>query len=162
MINQQQPVLIGNQFTPVWFKFFAIIDAFIAASTSTTPPSATLQAQIDSLNVDLGGERGPKVLAATDKADATETLVGALPLVSPFDYARLDGFDVRLESVVYGAPGPWATVAQVSAATAPQGGASRPSPPTLFQTFFDTGLGQPIWCKQVSPAIWVNAAGVQV
>lgn len=28
--------------------------------------------------------------------------------------------------------------------------------------FFDTTLGQPIWMKQVSPAVWVNAAGVPV
>lgn len=46
----------------------------------------------------------------------------------------------------------------------PSGGAtgSRPAIPVLYQSFFDTTIGQPIWCTQVSPAIWVNSAGVAV
>jgi len=40
--------------------------------------------------------------------------------------------------------------------------ANRPNPPKLYQLYFDTTLGYEIECKQVSPAIWVNAAGVQV
>lgn len=40
--------------------------------------------------------------------------------------------------------------------------ASRPATPTLNQEFYDTTLGQPIWCTQVSPPLWVNAAGVNV
>jgi hypothetical protein len=43
-----------------------------------------------------------------------------------------------------------------------QGGAIRPGFPVLYQQFFDTSIGQPVWCTQTSPAIWVNAAGVQV
>jgi hypothetical protein len=39
---------------------------------------------------------------------------------------------------------------------------SRPTPPTLNQEYYDTTLGQPIWCTQVSPATWTNAAGVAV
>lgn len=39
---------------------------------------------------------------------------------------------------------------------------SRPTPATISQSYFDTTLGFMIWCKQVSPAIWVNAAGVSV
>lgn len=39
---------------------------------------------------------------------------------------------------------------------------SRPAVPTLNQEWFDTTMGEPIWCKQVSPPIWVNAAGVVV
>jgi len=39
---------------------------------------------------------------------------------------------------------------------------SRPAVPTLNQQYQDTTLGLPIWCKQVSPPIWINAAGVQV
>jgi hypothetical protein len=42
------------------------------------------------------------------------------------------------------------------------GGATRPVSPTLYQQWFDTVIGQPVWCTQTSPAIWVNAAGVQV
>lgn len=42
------------------------------------------------------------------------------------------------------------------------GGATRPSSPVLYQQWFDTSIGQPVWCTQISPAIWVNAAGVQV
>lgn len=42
------------------------------------------------------------------------------------------------------------------------GGSSRPSPPQLYQSFFDATLGQPIWCANTSPVKWVNAAGVQV
>jgi len=46
----------------------------------------------------------------------------------------------------------------------PTGGGTgaRPATPTLYQSYFDTTLGQPIWCTQASPAIWVNAAGVAV
>lgn len=42
---------------------------------------------------------------------------------------------------------------------------NRPVPIVVGQFWFDTSLGpygQPIWCGQVTPAIWVNAAGVQV
>lgn len=39
---------------------------------------------------------------------------------------------------------------------------SRPSPQVVGQFWFDTTIGQPIWCSQVSPATWVNAAGVSV
>lgn len=53
-----------------------------------------------------------------------------------------------------------------TAAIASIGGASggptgsRPSPPALYQAYFDTTLGYTIWCSQVSPAVWVNASGV--
>lgn len=40
--------------------------------------------------------------------------------------------------------------------------AQRPAVPKLYQGYFDTTIGQPIWCSQVSPAIWLNAAGVAV
>lgn len=40
--------------------------------------------------------------------------------------------------------------------------ASRPTLPYLYQYYFDTTLSQPVWCSQISPAIWVNAAGVAV
>ena len=34
---------------------------------------------------------------------------------------------------------------------------------TIGQIYFDTTLGQPVWCKQITPSvIWVNAAGVSV
>ena len=42
------------------------------------------------------------------------------------------------------------------------GGGIRPTVPILYQSFFDTNLGQPIWCTQLSPAIWVNSAGAAV
>lgn len=40
--------------------------------------------------------------------------------------------------------------------------AGRPGAPVLFQPYFDTTLGEPIWCTSTSPVIWVNAAGVAV
>lgn len=40
--------------------------------------------------------------------------------------------------------------------------ANRPVTPVLYQTYFDTDRGYAISCKQVSPAIWVNSAGVPV
>jgi hypothetical protein len=44
-----------------------------------------------------------------------------------------------------------------------QGGSTRPTSPTLYQSFFDTNLQQPIWCAATSPSIiWKNAAGVAV
>ena len=51
-----------------------------------------------------------------------------------------------------------------TAAIAPQGGATsmRPTVPTLYQTYFDTTLGLPIFCTQVSTPIWVTASGVAV
>jgi len=40
---------------------------------------------------------------------------------------------------------------------------SRPSPPGFVgQLFFDTTLGYPVYAKQISPAVWVDAAGVTV
>ena len=39
---------------------------------------------------------------------------------------------------------------------------NRPSPNTIGQGYFDTTLGFMVWAKQLSPAIWVDAAGVNV
>ena len=47
----------------------------------------------------------------------------------------------------------------------PQGGttALRPTNPVLYQPYFDTTLGKPIWCKQISPSVtWVDATGASV
>lgn len=49
-------------------------------------------------------------------------------------------------------------------ALAPAGGptSGRPAVPLLYQPYFDTTLGLPITCAQVSPPIWVTASGVTV
>ena len=40
---------------------------------------------------------------------------------------------------------------------------SRPTPIAVGDNYFDTHLGKPIWCKQISPSIiWVDATGVTV
>jgi hypothetical protein len=39
---------------------------------------------------------------------------------------------------------------------------SRPAPSFIGQPYFDTTLGFMVWAKQLSSAIWVDAAGVQV
>lgn len=46
----------------------------------------------------------------------------------------------------------------------PLGGitSARPASPALYTVYFDTTLGQPIWCKSLGPAVWVNSAGVVV
>jgi hypothetical protein len=38
--------------------------------------------------------------------------------------------------------------------------ANRPVPSFVAQPYFDTTLGYMVWVKQISPAIWVDAAGV--
>lgn len=38
----------------------------------------------------------------------------------------------------------------------------RPAPLAVGQGYFDTTLGFMVWAKQMSPSIWVDAAGVQV
>lgn len=38
--------------------------------------------------------------------------------------------------------------------------AQRPVPTFVGQPYFDTTLGFMVWCKQLSPAVWVDAAGV--
>lgn len=194
MINYRQPVLLGDPrtFTPEWYKFFAVVDAFIGASTGT-PPTTSFQAQIDSLVVDVNGRPlASGDVLAQQRLDAVELGLHGLPVISPFDFTRLDGFDLRLDAVVYAAPGAYAPIVspqfqgvptaptaapgtntnqlatcafvQTATGTLNQGGttAARPASPTLYQEYFDTTLGQPIWCKQVSPAIWVNAAGATV
>ena len=37
---------------------------------------------------------------------------------------------------------------------------ARPSVPSIYQVYVDTTLGFPVFCTVVSPATWVNAAGV--
>lgn len=37
---------------------------------------------------------------------------------------------------------------------------SRPVPGFVGQQYFDTTLGYMVWAKQLSPAVWVNAAGI--
>ena len=57
------------------------------------------------------------------------------------------------------------TVLNASGSGAFPVGAVRPVPTVLGQTFIDTTMGpygQPIWCGQVSPVIWINSAGVSV
>ena len=39
---------------------------------------------------------------------------------------------------------------------------NRPVPSFVGQAYFDTTLGFMVWTKQISPAIWVDAAGVAV
>ena len=40
---------------------------------------------------------------------------------------------------------------------------SRPAPPLFVgQGYFDTTLGFMVWAKQITPTIWVDAAGVSV
>jgi hypothetical protein len=52
--------------------------------------------------------------------------------------------------------------AAIAALGAPQGGntAGRPASPLLYQYYFDTQVGFPVWCSSISPVTWVNAAGV--
>lgn len=47
----------------------------------------------------------------------------------------------------------------------PQGGttANRPTSPALYQQYFDTTLGYPIWCNQITPSVtWCDATGAAV
>lgn len=37
---------------------------------------------------------------------------------------------------------------------------SRPTPQVIGQFWFDTTLGFPVWCSQLSPVTWVTASGV--
>lgn len=49
--------------------------------------------------------------------------------------------------------------------SAPSGGptSSRPSSPVLYQPYFDTTLGLPLTCSQITPSVvWVTASGVSV
>lgn len=39
---------------------------------------------------------------------------------------------------------------------------SRPVPGFVGQPYFDTTLGYMVWASSISPAIWVDAAGVAV
>ena len=39
---------------------------------------------------------------------------------------------------------------------------NRPLPSFVGQFYFDTTLGFGVWAKQLSPTIWVDAAGVSV
>lgn len=50
-------------------------------------------------------------------------------------------------------------------AAQPIGGttAQRPTAPVQYQQYFDTTLGYPIWCSQVTPSVaWVDATGASV
>ena len=40
--------------------------------------------------------------------------------------------------------------------------ANRPTPSFVGQSYFDTSLGFMVWASQISPATWVDAAGVIV
>jgi hypothetical protein len=39
---------------------------------------------------------------------------------------------------------------------------NRPAPTFIGQFYFDTTLGFPVWSSQLSPAVWVDSAGVSV
>jgi hypothetical protein len=53
-----------------------------------------------------------------------------------------------------------AFVGQNSTQSGPTSG--RPTPSFIGQFYFDTTLGLPIYCGQIFPVVWVNAAGVSV
>ena len=64
----------------------------------------------------------------------------------------------------YNTAGVMASLAQ-SVAIAPQGGttSARPTAPKLYQAYFDTTLGLPVTCSQITPSVvWVTASGVAV
>jgi hypothetical protein len=54
--------------------------------------------------------------------------------------------------------------AEFAAGGVPLGGttAQRPVAPALYLNYFDTTIGQPVWCSSITPVTWVNAAGVTV
>jgi hypothetical protein len=78
-------------------------------------------------------------------------------------------FDTTLMAPVYvesvGPPVVWVPAANGNLSFTWSAGTTAQRPSTalqLGQMYFDTTLGQPIWCSSISPIHWVNAAGVQV
>ena len=67
------------------------------------------------------------------------------------------------EAIAHPMPISWVAYFQGSyTATQPQGGttAQRPASPALWQIYFDTTIGLPIWCNQITPTVtWQDAAG---
>jgi hypothetical protein len=59
---------------------------------------------------------------------------------------------------------PLSVLATFVQAGSPQSGptTSRPVPVFVGQPFFDTTLGYMVWCSQITPSIWADAAGVSV
>lgn len=39
---------------------------------------------------------------------------------------------------------------------------NRPAPLFVGQSYFDTTLGKPLWCKTLDPVVWVDATGTAV
>lgn len=39
---------------------------------------------------------------------------------------------------------------------------TRPTPTYIGQCHFDTAIGKPIWCKTISPVVWVDSTGTTV
>jgi len=82
---------------------------------------------------------------------------------TPLSYNQMDSNFSTLQNEIL-------TVQQQISMITYQGGttAQRPTAITLpavqlYQPYFDTTIGQPIFCSQISPSIlWVNSAGVNV
>lgn len=83
----------------------------------------------------------------------------------PLNGRSLAGTDT-LTGVVTGATAdvPLSILAAFIGANTPSFGptVSRPVPGFIGQQYFDTTLGFMVWAKQLSPVIWVDAAGVSV
>jgi len=57
----------------------------------------------------------------------------------------------------------WIGKIRLYAGSLSESGTSRPSSNLwVGRMFFDTSLGHPIWCKTVSPVVWVDATGATV
>lgn len=79
--------------------------------------------------------------------------------VIPLGISRIycvGGTTLSLGTVPAGSVGPKQLIPQFGTTL------NRPVPVQVSQFYLDTTLQQPIWCLQVSPAIWINAAGVTV
>jgi hypothetical protein len=59
---------------------------------------------------------------------------------------------------------PLSVLASFIGSNQPQSGptSGRPVPGFVGEQYFDTTLGFMVWASQVSPAIWVDAAGISV
>lgn len=77
---------------------------------------------------------------------------------NPLSWIQIDGNWTALAAAVNANAAAIAAIRSASAGPT----VNRPIPTLLGQIYFDTTLGQPVWCSIISPATWVNSAGVSV
>lgn len=162
-------MIAGQPFVPegTWPTGVTPGQVYYVLPTGLTADAFEMAATLDGTPIDFTVSAGSaqSINAPIYKTDSTVTLL-ANPLTTDINGAF--GFyapDGRYQLTIVPSGGGSSVLQDIELfdPSDSRGGSVRPTAAYLYQSFFDTVLGQPIWCTDIAlPQVWVNSAGVVV